>query len=101
MSSNEASSSGLINTAAGRPFLVTVIRSCVYSTRSIISENLAFTWANDIVSDMTRIIVTIADGYDVGMRHVVGTLQVEPLDATFGAVVRDVVLRRRERCDHR
>ena len=27
------------------------------------------------------------------MRHVVGTLQVEPLDATFGAVVRDVVLR--------
>ena len=28
------------------------------------------------------------------MRHVVGTLQVEPLDATFGAVVRDVVLRR-------
>ena len=28
------------------------------------------------------------------MRHVVETLQVEPLDATFGAVVRDVVLRR-------
>ena len=27
------------------------------------------------------------------MRHVVGTLRVEPLDATFGAVVRDVVLR--------
>ena len=28
------------------------------------------------------------------MRHVVGTLQVEPLDATFGAVVRDVDLKR-------
>jgi alpha-ketoglutarate-dependent taurine dioxygenase len=27
------------------------------------------------------------------MRHAVGTLQVEPLDATFGAVVRDVVLK--------
>ena len=34
------------------------------------------------------------DAYNVGMRHVVGTLQVEPLDATFGAVVRHVVLRR-------
>ena len=33
------------------------------------------------------------DAYNVGMRHVVGTVQVEPLDATFGAVVRDVVLR--------
>ncbi len=28
------------------------------------------------------------------MRHAVGTLRVEPLDATFGAVVRDVILRR-------
>ncbi|HEX3090311.1 MAG TPA: TauD/TfdA family dioxygenase, partial [Ilumatobacteraceae bacterium] len=27
------------------------------------------------------------------MRHVVGTLRVEPMDATFGAVVHDVVLR--------
>ncbi len=35
-----------------------------------------------------------SDAYNVGMRHVVGTLRVEPLDATFGAVVRDVVLRR-------
>lgn len=31
--------------------------------------------------------------YNLGMRQVVGTLQVEPQDATFGAVVRDVVLR--------
>jgi hypothetical protein len=34
------------------------------------------------------------DAYHGGMGHVVGTIRVEPLDATFGAVVRDVLLAR-------
>jgi alpha-ketoglutarate-dependent taurine dioxygenase len=34
----------------------------------------------------------MSDAYHGRMGHVVGTIRVEPLDATFGAVVRDVVL---------
>ena len=57
--SSEASSSGLIKIAAGRPLRVTMIRSWVCSTRSTISENLDFTFANDSVSDMTNILVML------------------------------------------
>ncbi len=58
VSSSDASSSGLISTAAGRPLRVTMIRSWVCSTRSTISENFDFTFANGSVSEMTMILVT-------------------------------------------
>jgi len=55
----DASSSGLISTASGRPLRVTVIRSWVCSTRSTISESLALTSASGNTSDMTTVLVTL------------------------------------------
>lgn len=51
VSSSAARSSGLINTAAARPFLVSVIRSCRLSMRSTISESRALISARGRVSE--------------------------------------------------
>ena len=47
---------------SGSPARLTTIRSCVCSTRSIISENFDFTWASGKVADMTSIVVTLIVG---------------------------------------
>jgi len=61
VSSRLPRSSGLINTAAGRPFRVTTMRSCSRSTRSTNSENRSFTFRRESVV-MVTIVPRLAGG---------------------------------------